>query len=78
MLEFSLSDGTPVFVNPDAIWHIRDSGSGNAAIYSHSGAALFVSGDAKAIALAWAEWKLVSGASRHPGLRLVKGDDQGE
>jgi hypothetical protein len=76
MLEFSLADGAPVFVNPDAIWHIRDSGAGSAAIYSHSGSALFVTGDAKAIALAWTEWKssspTVVGVR---GLRLVADGD---
>lgn len=76
MLEMSLTDGTPVFVNPDAIWHIRDTGSNSTAIYSHSGAALFVSGDARAIALTWAELKLSSLTSNGPrGVRLVKDDD---
>ncbi len=76
MLEFSLADGTPVFVNPDAIWHIRDSGSGVAAIYSHSGSALFVTGNAKAIAQTWADWKSSSPTFiGGRGLRLVKDDD---
>lgn len=76
MLEMSLTDGTPVFVNPEAIWHIRDAGSKSTAIYSHSGSALFVNGDARAIALTWAEWRLSSLTSTGPGgLRLVKDDD---
>ncbi|WP_242414378.1 hypothetical protein [Sphingomonas panni] len=74
MLELALRDGTAVFMNPEAIWYIRDGGGGTAAIHGYSGVALFVAGDAGQIAKRWLELKM---SSIHPGfhgLRIVKDD----
>lgn len=46
MLELIAQDGAKLFVNPRAIWHIRSGGPDAAAIYTTSGAALFVRGNA--------------------------------
>lgn len=74
MLELSLRDGTAVFMNPDAIWYIRDGGGGTAAIYSHSGAALFVIGDARELSTRWLDLKPVGAHPGFHGLRVVTDD----
>jgi uncharacterized protein YlzI (FlbEa/FlbD family) len=50
MLELIAQDGAKLFVNPRAIWHIRSGGPDAAAIYTTSGAALFVRGNADEVA----------------------------
>jgi uncharacterized protein YlzI (FlbEa/FlbD family) len=50
MLELIAQDGAKLFVNPRAIWHIRSGGPDAAAIYTTSGAALFVRGNAGELA----------------------------
>lgn len=67
MLELIAQDGAKLFVNPKAIWHIRSGGLDAAAIYTTSGAALFVRGSAEEVAgkvNAWFKAEIDQGASR--------------
>ncbi|MBW6524637.1 hypothetical protein KZ810_14120 [Sphingomonas sp. RHCKR47] len=68
MLELIAQDGSKLFVNPRAIWHIRSSGLDATAIYTTSGAALFVRGDAEKVALGVNAWFKagIDRASSHP------------
>lgn len=75
MLELSLRDGTAVFMNPEAIWYIRDGGGGTVAIYSHSGAALFVTGDARELSQRWLNLKPATAHPGFHGLRAVPDDE---
>ena len=61
MLELVAQDGSAVFINSAAIWHVRSSGTDMTAVYASSGAALFVRGEAKDVAAK------VTAALRHGG-----------
>lgn len=75
MLELSLQDGTAVFMNPEAIWYIRDSGDKTVAIYSHSGTALFVTGDARELSTRWSDLKPTAAHPGFHGLRVVTDEE---
>ncbi len=42
MIELTAQDGSPVTINLAAIWHLRSASGHQTAIYSASGAVLFV------------------------------------
>lgn len=71
MLELIAQDGSKIFVNPEAIWHIRNNGFDTAAIYTTSGAALFVQGSPEEIAGKVQDW---STRRRFPPARNAAAD----
>lgn len=42
MIKFTTTDGTPIAINPDHIWHVRPGVGTQTAIYSTGGSAVFV------------------------------------
>jgi hypothetical protein len=57
MLELALSNGPPVFIDPESVWYVQSGGDGITAVYATSGAALFVRGDVREIADRLSAWK---------------------
>ncbi len=76
MIEAVAQDGARLFINPDGIWHIRDSGADTTAIYSTTGATLFVRGAVEDVASRIASWQHDNRLRlRSPRLHIVEPDE---